>query len=279
MTNFLLNVSDPYKWKKGLQKFYVLFLLLSLYIPLISFILLSFVAPSNKGNVSTSFREWNGVHNYIKFFTDTGFSGGVMDSFINSLIIALIATPISLFIGLLTVVNLWKNFGKNKNYVFMVSNFSISCPDIVQGIAFSILFSVLILPFGFSLGMFTIILAHVAFSVPYVIIFLYPRLSKIHTNILFVSQDLNYGFFEFILEVLIPMLWPNLCAAALFIFSISFDDFVITNLVRGDVSTVTTDLYTMKGGIRAWSAVFGSLILIITTFAFLFSWLYKFRGC
>ncbi|OAL10241.1 polyamine ABC transporter permease [Candidatus Mycoplasma haematobovis] len=269
---------DGQKWKQRFQSSFILLIFLFLYVPLAVFMLLSFNnAHDKKDNVVTKlqFNQFN-FENYRKFFTDEeGFNGGMFNALTNSFTIAFVATPIAVFIGLLTAVNIWRHNERNKNYVFATSNFSISCPDIIQGIAFSILFYALLVPLGIDLGFFTIILAHVAFSIPYVIVFIYPKLSKISKSVLYASYDLNYGFFECLFEILVPMLLPNLAGAALLVFSISFDDFIITNLVKGSVSTITTELYNMKQGVKAWSTVFGTLMILGITGVFLVNWAIK----
>lgn len=271
---------DNQKWKQRLHSSFILLIFLFLYVPLVVFILLSFNEPHpNKQNISSTLNFGKlTFENYQKFFNyedKDGFRGGMFEALTNSFTIAFVATPIAVFIGLLTAVNIWRHNERNKNYVFATSNFSISCPDIIQGIAFSILFYALIVPVGINLGFFTIILAHIAFSIPYVIVFIYPKLAKISKSVLNASYDLNYGFFEFLFEILVPMLLPNLAGAALLVFSISFDDFIITNLVKGSVSTITTELYNMKQGVKAWSTVFGTLMILGVTGVFLIKWAIK----
>lgn len=266
MFRFWLNLTDTHKWKDWLQKSFLFWIVFFLYIPLIVFVLMSFLDTSKKQNVSLWNGNWNGISNYIKFFSDSSFSGNFHESFINSLVIAFVATPISLVIGILTSVSIWKNYGKGKDYVFLFCNVSISCPDIVQAIAFSVLFTVLIIPLGINLGFLTIILTHVAISIPYVITFIYPRLNKLNKNVLFVSYDLKYTFQESLINVIIPSIFPSILGAALLVFSISFDDFIITNLIRGNVSTVTSEIYQMKTGVKAWSSVFGSLVIVVVFF-------------
>lgn len=142
--------------------------------------------------------------------------------------------------------------------VFLFSNVTISCPDIIQAISFSLLFSIFAVPLGF----FSVVMTHVALQIPYVVIFLYPKLSKLNLNLLLASYDLNFKFLESVVNVILPALFPNIVGAALLAFMVSFDDYVITNLVRGNVVTMSTELYSMKTGIKIWAAVFGSLVIV-----------------
>lgn len=265
MVNFWLNVSDVNLWKRLFQKSFLLFVLAGLYIPLLCFILLSFNGKSSKGNISTVMGSWNGIQNYIDFFTNDADSANVAPALVNSLMIAFVSIPISLFIGLLTTISIWKNYGKGQKHVFLFCNVTISCPDIIQAIAFSFLFTTLIVPLGINLGFFSVILTHVALQIPYVVIFLYPKLNKLNVNLLKASYDLNFKFFESVMHVILPSLVSNILGAALLSFTISFDDYIITNLVRGNVSTISSELYSMKTGIKIWASTFGSLVIVGVT--------------
>lgn len=194
----------------------------------------------------------------MKFFSTTSDKANLLDALFNSLLIAFISIPISLFIGLFTSISIWKNYGRGQKLVLLSSNTTISCPDIIQAISFSFLFSLFAIP----PGIFSVIITHVAFQIPYVVIFLYSKLSRLNLNLLLASYDLNFKFFESVVNVILPALFPNIVGAAILAFSVSFDDYVITNLVRGNVVTVATELYSMKTGIKMWAAVFGSLIIV-----------------
>lgn len=263
-----------FKFSRSL--FWRSFLLLTiffLYIPLACFILLSFNEPSSKNTVSTIIGNWNGFHNYVSFFSDSEDHIHVLDALMNSLLIALISIPISLFIGLLTAISIWKNYGKGQKLVFLFCNGTIFCPDIIQAISFSLLFSSFFIPSGF----FTVILTHISLQIPYVVISLYPKLSKLNLNLLLASYDLNFKFFESIINIICPALLPNLLGAAVLAFSISFDDYLITNLVRGNLNTISSEMYGMKTGVKLWAAVLGSLIIIFTVFTSFVVCLYKYR--
>ncbi|GCE63159.1 ABC transporter permease [Candidatus Mycoplasma haematohominis] len=279
MVNFWLNATDINFWRRLFQKWFLFIVLFGLYVPLICFIFLSFNEKSTKGTVPTVLGSFNGIQNYVEFFTTSLDSTNVGPSLVNSLIIAFISIPISLFIGLLTTVSIWKNYGKGQKYTFLFCNITISCPDIVQAIAFSFLFATLIVPLGINLGFFTVILTHIALQIPYVVIFLYPKLSKLNINLLRASYDLNFHFFESIIYVILPSLVSNILGAALLAFTISFDDYIITNLVRGGVNTISTELYSMKTGIKIWASVFGSLVIVgVTTIVLGFNCYQMFRN-
>lgn len=269
--NFYLNIQDSNRWWKFFKSTYLLLFLFFLYIPWLFIVLCSFFAPSKKGNIPLNLSgSYHGGKNYSNFFSDSSYYGGFWDGFLNSLFIAGIVVPFSLFIGLIAVISIWKSYGQYKKTTFVLANASIATPDIVQAISFCALFLLFLVPLGINLGTATIIISHIAFSVPYVIVFLYPKISKINIKILYASYDLKYSKYETIFYVLIPMLLPNIIGAGLLVFSLSFDDFIITNLVRGNVTTLTSEMYTMKRGIKAWAVTFGALTFWLSMMAVIF---------
>ena len=123
-------------------------------------------------------------------------------------------------------------------------------PDIITGISLALLFSITIIPMGVNLGFATIILAHISFCTPYAILIIYPRMMKMKKNLILASMDLGYSKIYTFFKVIVPFLMPAIISASAIVFSISFDDFIITKLVGGKVSTISTEMYTMAKGIK-----------------------------
>lgn len=248
------------KFLNFLKRFYILIIILLIYIPLLVIVIWSFSMPSVKGNIQNGF-EWNGFNNYIELFKNNEF----LNAFCNTLIITFIVTPISLVIATITCFAIWQSNKFLVNSTKISSNISVINPEIITGISLTLLLSSTWVALGLNLGLFTIILSHISFCTPYAIIAIYPQMSKMKKNLINASTDLGYNLFQTFFKVVIPYLLPSLIAAGALVFAMSFDDFIITNLVKGRVNTISTQMYTMAKGIKMWAVTFGSLLLIIFT--------------
>ncbi|WP_391592102.1 Spermidine/putrescine import ABC transporter permease protein PotC [[Mycoplasma] cavipharyngis] len=248
-----------------LKKSYIWITLIVIYVPLIVVVFLSFTDPSVRGNVVLNFeRNWNRGDNYANLFLDPSYYGNFIGALLNSLIIAAIVTPTSLVIGILTTFGIWKSRAFVRVMVLNTAKTNIVNPDIITGISLSALFVIAFVPLGINFGPTTIILSQISFTVPYVIITLLPKMMKMNVNLILASYDLNYRKLETFFKIVIPYLLPSIFGATLIAFAISFDDFIITNLVRGRINTISTELYTMSKGIKSWAITFGALIVLIT---------------
>jgi spermidine/putrescine transport system permease protein len=187
----------------------------------------------------------------------------------NSVIIALAASAIAAVIGTLCAYGLWKR----GNRVLLGSLYlSLVTPEIVTGVSLLALFQWAFRSLHWQLGLYTVILAHVAFSVPYVVIVVAARLRTLNPALEEAALDLGatpLGAFRY---VTLPLLLPGIAAAALLALVVSFDDYVITSLVAGvDSETLPMVIYAMarRGAspvINAISAlvtvVFGALVVL-----------------
>lgn len=237
---------------------YIYIILLLIYIPLIFIVALSFNGESAKGNIILDFNNPNG-NNYVQLFKNDDF----LNSFFNSLFVALAVTPISLIIAISTCFGLWysKNRKVNRTITNMVST-NIAIPDIILGISLTLLFTSIWLPLGLDYGYFTIVLAHISFCVPYAILAIYPRMLKFNKNLIHASNDLGASKTRTFFNIVLPFLLPAIIAAAIIVVAISFDDFVITTLVRGNFQTISTAIYQSSKGIKAWIVTFGAIMVI-----------------
>lgn len=248
-------MSNFWKW---IKKSYIALLLAIIYIPLIFLVVWSFVNPSEKGNVVTSPSGW-GFENYLTLFTDNEFLNGLM----NTVIIISVVTPISVIIATITCYAVWnnkKNFEKINNGI---SRISLINPEIITAVSLTLLFASTWISIGMNLGFFTIILSHISFCTPYAIISIYPRMQKFKANLINASKDLGYSSFKTFFNIVVPYLMPSIVGACALVVVMSFDDFIITNLVRGRVTTVSTEMYLMTKGIKAWAVAFGALLVLI----------------
>lgn len=216
---------------------------------------------------SSRFTVWEGFSLvwYREMFSD----GQLAEAAWNSLVIALASTMISTVIGTLCAYGLWKRGSKwlsGSLYLSLVT------PEIVTGISLLAFFQWVFRYWQVQLGMHTVILAHVAFSIAYVLLVVMARLRTAEPALEDAALDLGANEWQAFRLVTLPMLKPGIVAAALLAFTVSFDDYVITALVAGvDSETLPMVLYAMarRGANPVVSAIstviflsFGALILL-----------------
>nr|WP_084269034.1 ABC transporter permease [Mycoplasmoides alvi] len=246
-----------------LRQSYVWVILACIYLPLLIVIIISFNNSTIRGNINLVFGvPTNGIGSsaYDHLLSD----GQFVEGLVNSLIIAIIATPISVIIAVAAVFAIWNNKQIYKKTTLALSSASISTPEIISGLSLIILFTLTWLSFNQSLGLFTIIVSHISFCTPYALVAIYPRMQKMNVNLILASEDLGYSKLKTFFKITIPYLMPAILSGAAIAFAMSFDDFIITNLVRGSTQTIATELYTMRKGVKAWAVAFGSIVIFIT---------------
>jgi spermidine/putrescine transport system permease protein len=206
---------------------------LFLHVPLLILAVFSFNA--SKLTVWSGFSlEW-----YRVAFADRD----LLESSANSLIIGLSATAIATAIGTLAAYALWKRGSK---WIAGSMYLSLATPEIVTGVSLLALFQWVFRYLKLPLGMHTVILAHVAFSVAYVAIVVMARLRTFDPALEEAALDLGATEFGTFYRVTLPYLMPAIAAAAMLAFTVSIDDYVITSLVAGiDSQTLPMVIYAM----------------------------------
>ena len=213
------------------------------------------------------FTIWEGfsLHWYQAAFADTQLAEGL----INSLIIAIVAAPLSTVIGTLAAYGMWR---RQAPVLAGTLYLSLVTPEIVTGVSLLALFQWLFRFLRLPLGLHTVIVAHVAFSIAYVAIVISARLRDYDRALEEAAMDLGASGWRAFTRVTLPVIAPAIAAAALLSLVVSFDDYVITSLVAGvDSETLPMVIYAMaRRGVspivNAVSALivvaFGVLILI-----------------
>lgn len=232
---------------------------LFLYLPLITLSLFSFN--------SSRFTVWQGFS--LQWYTAAFHDSELMEAARNSLIIATAATILSTIVGTLCAYGLWKR----RSPVLSGSLYlSLVTPEIVTGISLLAFFQWIFRFLNVRLGMHTVILAHVSFSIAYVVIVVMARLRTVDPKLEEAALDLGANEWQAFRYVTLPAILPGVIAAALLAFTVSFDDYVITSLVAGvDSETLPMVIYAfarrgVNPVVNAISAVivfgFGALILV-----------------
>jgi spermidine/putrescine transport system permease protein len=216
---------------------------------------------------SSRFAVWD--HFSLAWYRAIVHDPQILEGTWNSVVIALWAATLSTALGTLCAYGLWKRGSATLTgglYLSLVT------PEIVTGISLLALFQWIFRSLHWRLGIFTVILAHIAFSIPYVVIVVSARLRTIGPTLEEAAMDLGANEWQAFLRVTLPSLIPGIVAAGLLALTVSFDDYVITSMVAGvDSETLPMVIYSMarRGAspvINAISAlvivIFGALIVI-----------------
>ena len=239
-----------------IKKFYVVIVLLIMYAPIALLMVFSF----NDSKLPI----WNGftLDWYVKMFNDAG----IQQAFMYTIMIALVSAIIATIIGTFAAIGINRMVGWQKNMVMNVTYIPLLSPDIVIGISLMMLFSVIKLPFGLP----TLIVAHITFSIPYVILSVMPKLKQMNYNLYEAALDLGATPWYAFKKVILPEIMPGVIAGLFIAFTLSIDDFVVSFFNKGaGVDTLPIKIYSMarKGvnpTINAISTLmFGAIIFIL----------------
>lgn len=222
--------------KKTSQKIYFGIIMAFLYLPIFYLIAYSF----NNGKTSV----WKGFtwHWYADLFNDPQ----IMNSLYNTLIIALLAAAISTVLGTVAAIGIYNFKGGVRSAIQNISNFPIINPEIVTGVSLMLLFTFAGTMLGFEMGFWTVLLAHIGFCTPYVILNVTPRIKQMDPSLYEAAQDLGCSPMQAFFKVVLHELMPGIFSGFLISFTYSLDDFVITYFTRGSrFQTLPIQIYTM----------------------------------
>lgn len=235
-----------------LEKIYMGIIFVFMYAPILTLIILSF-------NSSKSRARWGGftLQWYINLINDNS----VLNAMANTLIIALVSTVFATVIGTLTCVGLMGLKRRSRTVIMGITNIPMINADIVTGISLMLLFKVL----HFETGFITVLLAHITFNIPYVMLSVMPRMKTINPNIYEAALDLGAEPFYAFRKSVLPDLMPSVIAGALMAFTMSIDDFIITYFTKGSgFDTISTKIYNeVKRGIQPEIYALSSIIFVI----------------
>ncbi len=239
--------------KKIGSKIFMALLMLFFYAPIIYIIVFSF-------NSSRSLTHLDGfsIRWYEKMFNDRT----MMESVVYTIVIAVLATAISTVVGTITSIGLSKSRQVLKKTVEQINNFPIMNPEIVTAIGLLMFFSAL----GIKKGFATLLLAHVMFCIPYVMLSVTPKLRSLDPNLADAAMDLGATPWQALTKVIVPQVMPGIISGALIAFTMSFDDFVISYFVTGNgVSNISILVYTMSKRVNPSINALSTLVIFIIT--------------
>jgi len=238
--------------------------LLFLYLPVIILIGFSF-------NASTMGVAWKGFS--VQWYENLLADPSIVEATLNSLIIALISTALSLLLGLGAAIGLEKRRGLRASCMNTLILLPLVIPEILMGVALLMLFVMLQVPLGFG----SIIIGHMVFNLPLTVVILRARLRKFNPAWEDAARDLGATSWNVLTSITLPMLRPAIVGAALLSFTVSLDDFVVTFFVAGPGSTtLPLKVFSMiKTGITPEVNAL-SAILVVVSMAFVgLSWLFQ----
>ena len=231
--------------KKFFAQCYIWLLLIILYAPIVFIVVFSFTESKVLGN-------WTGFSTklYSNLFTgDMQGTGSLMLAIQNTLIIALIAAVVSTLLGTVAAIGIHNMRGKTKQAITLLNNIPMLNPDIITGVSLFLLFVFL----HISQGYLTVVLAHITFCTPYVVLNVLPKLTQMNPNVYEAALDLGATPVQALRKVLIPLLKPGMISGFIMAFTMSLDDFAVTFFTRGTIGldTLSTYIYTdaRKGGL------------------------------
>ena len=239
------------------SKSYLLLLLVMLYAPIIIIAIFSFTESKVLGN-------WTGFS--TELYTSL-FSGGVSDRLIvaieNTFIIALTAATVSTVLGTIAAIGINDLRYRKRRVVNFVNNIPILNPDIITGISLFLLF----ISLGITQGYATVILAHIAFCTPYVVLSVMPRLVQMNPNIYEAALDLGATPMQAMRRVILPEIRPGMISGFILAFTLSIDDFAVTIFTNGTdgLETLSTFIYAdaRKGGLTPELRALSTIILVV----------------
>ena len=245
--------------KKFFAKLYIWVLLVVLYAPLVFIAVFSFTESKVLGS-------WEGfsVNLYRNLLTgQMQGNASLLSAVENTLVIAIIAAAVSTLLGTVAAIGIHNMKGRSKKAVTFLNNIPMINPDIITGVSLFLLFVFL----HFSQGYTTVVLAHITFCTPYVVLSVLPKLQQMNPNIYEAALDLGATPSQALRKVLVPQLKPGMVSGFILAFTMSLDDFAVTFFTRGTIGldTLSTYIYTdaRKGGLTPELRPLMTLIFLV----------------
>ena len=229
--------------KKFFAQSYLWLLLSLLYAPIIIIGVFSFTEAKVLGN-------WTGFSTklYTSLFSGR-VSNGLLSAIENTFTIAIIAAAVSTVLGSIAAIGIHNMRGRKRQAIILLNNIPMLNPDIITGISLFLLFVSL----GISQGYTTVVLAHIAFCTPYVVLSVMPRLQQMNPNIYEAALDLGATPFQALRKIIIPEIRPGMISGFILAITLSIDDCAVTIFTKGNegLETLSTFIYAdaRKGGL------------------------------
>lgn len=237
--------------KTTAKKIYIILIFIFLYAPIATLMVFSF-------NKSRTRAKWGGFT--FQWYLSLLGNREIMNALWNTLFIALVSSLSAVVIGTVACIAI-NNMTKRKRTVIMgITNIPMLNADIVTGISLMLLF----ISIGFKFGLGTILLSHITFNIPYVILCVMPRMRQLNPSTYEAALDLGASPVHAFFKVVFPDILPGVLSGFLMAFTMSLDDFIITHFTKGaGVDTLSTKIYTeVKKGIKPEMYALSTIIFV-----------------
>lgn len=237
--------------KNAVKKIYIGLIILFLYAPIGTLMVLSF-------NASKTRAKWGGFS--IKWYIALFQNEEILRALVNTLLIALLSSLVATMIGTIACIAMTGMKRQAKSILMGITNIPMLNADIVTGVSLMLLY----ISLGIRFGMGTILLSHITFNIPYVILSVMPRMKQLNPSTFEAALDLGSSHINAFFKVVFPDLLPGILSGFLMAFTMSLDDFIITHFTKGvGVDTLSTKIYTeIKKGIKPEMYALSSLIFV-----------------
>lgn len=227
------------------------------YLPIVYMVIFSF----NSGKSLTSFTGFS-----LRWYKHMMESHTMMESLSTTFSIALIATAVSTIVGTISAIGLSKSKKIIQRLMEQVNNLPMMNPEIVTAIGFMLLF----ITFRVEKGYVTMLLAHIAFCIPYVMLSVMPKIRSLDPNLADAAMDLGATPWRALTKVIVPQIMPGIISGALIAFTMSVDDFIISYFVTGGgVKNLSITVYTMSKRVNPSINAISTLVVVIITLVLL----------
>ena len=238
------------KLKSFFSGMYLTLIFIFLYAPIVTLIIFSF----NEGKGS----RWKGFS--LKWYEDLFESRMIMEALSNTLIIAFVSALVATLVGTITCIGINALKGKFKTTYMAINNIPLMNSDLVTGLSLMLVFISVGWKFGFS----TILVAHITFNIPYVILSILPKLQQMDMSVYEAARDLGANSVTAFVRVILPMIFPSVMSGFFMALTMSMDDFVVTYFTKGaGINTLSTMIYgELKRGIKPEMYALSTLIFM-----------------
>ena len=241
------------KEKRTLGKIMTILLIVFFYLPIIYMIVFSF----NEGKSLTAFTGFS-----LRWYKHMLESRDMMEALYTTFGVALVATTVSTVLGTIAAIGLSKSKKIVRDIMDQVNNFPLMNPEIVTAIGFMLLF----ITFKVEKGLVTMLLAHIAFCIPYVMLSVMPKIKSLDQNLADAAMDLGCTPWQALTKVIVPQITPGIISGALIAFTMSIDDFIISYFVTGSgVKNLSIIVYTMSKRVNPSINAISTLVVVIIT--------------
>lgn len=233
------------------KKVYIALIILFLYAPIGTLMVLSF-------NASKTRAKWGGFT--FKWYVELIYNEEILRALLNTLLIAVLSALAATVIGTITCIAMTGMKRRTKSVMMGIANIPMLNAEIVTGISLMLLY----ISLGIKFGIGTILLSHITFNIPYVILSVMPRMKQLNPSTYEAALDLGAPHLTAFFKVVLPDLLPGILSGFLMAFTMSLDDFIITHFTKGvGVDTLSTKIYTeIKKGIKPEMYALSTLIFV-----------------